>query len=166
MSAGAIDPDLDSDQLLGRLSPDILTGLWPGFVAQDLEVRLNPVYLRRHLASRKSDCVERVAFFNQQVRDLVQSFERAVAVARYDHVPGGQAGLTLFVDLGCDGDRHAAGFMAIGLRILPPQLHGRRNHVTTIMRVGEAKVRRMLARSPHIVVQSLDGDVDGVGGEV
>ena len=113
-------------QLLERLSSDILPGLWPGFIAQDLEVWVNPVYLRRHLAGRKSDYVARVASFNQQARDLAQSFESAAAVAR---------------------------------------LHGRRTHVTTIMRVGEAKVRRMLARSPHIVVQSLGGDADGVGGE-
>ena len=150
---------------LGRLSADVLTALWPGFVAQDLEVWVNPVYLRRHLAGRKTDYVERVAFFNQQVRGLAQSFHQAVAVARYDHVPTGQAGLTVFVELPPNG-RGTAVCMAIGLRMFPSQPSGRPNHVTTIMRVGEAKVRRLLQRTPHVVPQASCGDVDGAEGGV
>ena len=160
-----IDPDLDADQLLGRLSADILRVLWPGFIAQNLEVWVNPVYLRRHLAGRMTDYVERVAFFNQQARGLAQSFRRAVAVVRYDRVPTGQAGLTVFVELPPNG-RSTAGFMAMGLRIFPPQPSGRSNHVTTIMRVSEAKVRRVLQRSPHVFLPAGGADVDGAGGEV
>ena len=165
MSDPGIDPDLDADQLLGRLLADVLAALWPGFVAQSLEVWVNPVYLRRHLAGRKTDYVERVAFFNQQAQVLAQSFQRAMAVARYDHVPTGQAGLTVFVELPPTG-RGTAVFMAIGLRMFPPRPSGRPNHVTTIMRVSEAKVRRVLQRSPHVGLQPSSGDVDGAGGGV
>ena len=159
MSSRAIDPDLDADQRLGCLSQNILTELWPGFAAQDLEIWMNPVYLRRHLAGRKVDYLERVAFFNQQAETLVESFGNIVAIVRYDRVPIGQAGLTAFAELGRDV-HGARGFMAFGLRILPVRASGKRNHVTTIMRVSEAKMRRMLERSPHVTLSSRDGGVD------
>ena len=159
MSSRAIDPDLDADQHLGWLSPIILAELWPGFVAQDLEVWVNPVYLRRHLATRRVDYLERVAFFNQQAETLVELFEHIVAIVRYDSVPIGQAGLTAFAELGDDA-RGARSFMAFGLRILPARASGKRNHVTTIMQVSEAKMRRMLERSPHVTLPCADGGVD------
>ena len=120
---------------------------------------MNPVYLRRHLASHKVDYLERVAFFNQQAEIRVELFGDIVAIVRYDRVPVGQAGLTAFAELGRDV-HGARGFMACGLRILPVRASGTRNHVTTILRVSEAKMRRMLERSPHVTLSSRDGGVD------
>ena len=159
MSGRVIDPDLDADQFLGRLPPMVLSELWPGFVAQDLDIWMNPVYLRRHLASRQADYVERLALFNQHAETLVGLVERAFAIVRYDHVPVGQAGLTALVGLGRDANG-APSFMAVGLRILPAQASGKRNHVTTIMWFGEAKVRRLLERSPHVLLRAPDSGVD------
>ena len=43
------DPELDAYQVLGVIPAWVLERLWPGFVAQDYEVSINLVYVRRHM---------------------------------------------------------------------------------------------------------------------
>ncbi len=108
-----LDLDLDQFQLVGQIPVAVVQTLWPGFVPQDHDVYVNPVYLRRHLQSRP-DYVNRVAAFNQYGHLLESCFAEAGTYARYDRVSGDEAGLDVFSRVEV---RREPAFVQIGVRL-------------------------------------------------
>lgn len=140
--------DLGSDefQLVGRIPGVVVQTLWPGFVPQDHNVYMNPVYLRRHLQSRR-DYINRVAALNQYGHLLESCFAEAEAYARYDRVSSDEAGLDVFCRVEM---RTEPAFLQIGVRLATARLgRHKRNHVTTMMLVSTSRVRAILRRVPH-----------------
>jgi len=132
----------------------VVDALWPGFVPQDYNVYINPVYLRRHLQSRP-DYVNRVAALNQYGHLLECSIARASAYGRYDRVPPGEAGLNVFTR--AEPELEPA-YLQLGIRLLPWKYgHERVNHVSTLLVVNTARYRAVLLTAPHC---RPDGRVD------
>ena len=93
-----VDPDLDAEQLLGLMPPDVLQALWPGFVPQDFEVFVNPINLRRHLQG-SADFVDRVAALNQHAARFAGCLATAAVFVRYEKVASGEAGVTVYMSV-------------------------------------------------------------------
>ncbi len=124
----------------------IVDALWPGFVPQDYDVYINPVYLRRHLQSRP-DYVNRVAAFNQYAHLLASSMVHARVFARYEGARGAEAAIDVFTRV---EERVEPAYLQLGLRLLPTSAAPRRpNYVTTVMLVSTPRVRAVLSRVRH-----------------
>ena len=149
-----IDSELDQEQLVGHIPQEVLEELWPAFVPQNLEVWMNPVYVRRHVGSGQRDYMERVAAFNQNVNGLAAGFESPSVYAKYKGVPRADAGLTVYlqVELGY-GSRVA--YLAVGVHMFPAgsgDSDRKRNHVTTVIPPMNAKrLKRRLEKVPHVL---------------
>ena len=137
-----VDPDLDAEQLIGLMPPDVVKALWRGFVPQDFQVFVNPVSLRRHLQGRP-DFVYRVAVLNQYAGSLSGCLADASVFARYEMGVSDEAGVTAYV--GVPGARGAIEYLGIGMHLYPAKEgRRRRNRVTTLMPPISAK--RLAAR--------------------
>ena len=149
-----IDHDLDAEQLLGLMPPDVLEALWPGFVPQDFEVFVNPVNLRRHLQGRP-DFVYRVAVLNQYVGSLSRCLANASVFARHEMGASDEAGVT--ANVGVPG---AFEYLGIGMHLYPAKEgRRRRNHVTTLMPPISAKrLAARLKRQRHYRAESVPED--------
>jgi len=124
----------------------VVDALWAGFVPQDYEVYINPVYLRRHLQSRP-DYVNRVAAFNQYGHLLASSVTQARIFARYEGARATEAAIDVFTPV---GERFEPAYLQLGLRLLPTSGAPRRpNYVTTVMLVSTPRVRAVLSRVRH-----------------
>lgn len=141
-----LDLGLDRFQLVGQIPVAVVQTLWPGFVPQDHDVYVNPVYLRRHLQSRP-DYVNRVATLNQYGHLLESCFTKAETYARYERVFGEEAGLDIFSRVEV---RREPAFVQIGVRLASAgSRRHKRNYVATMMLVSTPRVRATLRRVPH-----------------
>ncbi len=157
-----VDPDLDAEQLLGLMPPDVLEALWPGFVPQGFEVFVNPINLRRHLQGRP-DFVHRVAVLNQYAGSLSGCLANASVFARYEMGASDDAGVTAYV--GVPGARGAIEYLGIGMHLYPAKEgRRRRNRVTTLMPPISAKrLAARVKRQRHYRPESVPDDPPSVG---
>ena len=142
------DHDLDAEQLLGLMPPDVLEALWPGFVPQDFEVFVNPINLRRHLQG-SADFVDRVAALNQHAARLAGCLATAAVFVCYEKVASGEAGVTAYMSV--PGARGVNEYLGIGMHLYPAKEgRRRRNHVTTLTPPISAKgLEARLKRQRH-----------------
>ena len=149
-----LDLDLDEFQLLGTVPVAVVEALWSGFVPQNHDVYINPVYLRRHLQSRP-DYVNRVAAFNQYGHLLASSISRARVFARYEGARGTEAAIDVFTRV---EERGEPAYLQLGLRLLPTSAAPRRpNYVTTVMLVSTPRVHAVLSRVRHCLPDGRPG---------
>ena len=147
-----LDSELDEEQPVGHIPQGVLEELWPRFVPQNLEVWINPLYVRRHVGSGQRDYVERVAAFNQNVNGLAAGFESPSVYAKYEGVPRADADLTVYLEVEPDHGSRAA-YVAVGVHMFPAGSGDRkRNHVTTVIPPMNAKrLKRRLEKVPHVL---------------
>jgi len=107
------DPELDAYQVLGVIPAWVLARVWPGFVPQDYEVSIDPVYVRRHM-QKAPEYVQRVASFAQHAPERPGLFARPTAFACYESVKQGEAGLTVYAPV--DAGHGSTQYLAIGVK--------------------------------------------------
>lgn len=148
-----LDLDRDADQLIGTIDKDIVDRLWPGFVAQNYDVCINPVYLRRHL-QKSADWRERVPALNQNGDLIAVALSQPYVFLRYEDVRVGEVGLTVYVEV--RDEPEPTQYMALGILVRPPKSEvgkdgkPKPNYVTTLIPPMSAKkITSKLERHTH-----------------
>jgi hypothetical protein len=145
---------------VGRIPERVLRILWPGLRFKDAEVWVNLMALRRHLQSRDF-YIERVAALNRHETTLLDCMAHAVAYVKWEKVGPGEAGVNIITGLQ-GGDEHER-YLLIGVRMKASECGAAAlNHVATVYPVTERKLRTLLGRHEHVLVECGD-DLDSGG---
>jgi hypothetical protein len=135
---------------VGKIPEQVLSILWPALRFTDREVWVNLKALRRHLQSRDY-YLERVAALNRHEGTMLQCVAHAVAYLKWEKVGAGEAGVNVIAGLP-QGDEYER-YLLVGVRIMAGECVGAAlNHVSTVYPVTERKLRVLLGRHEHVLV--------------
>jgi hypothetical protein len=135
---------------IGRIPQWVLLELWPGVAVPDRTIWLSISALRRHLQSRPY-YIERVAALNRHETVLRDCIAHAVAFTQWDKVRPDEIGVNVLAALP-DGDEDER-YLLVGVRIhLSARSTTDLNHVATVYPVSERKMRVLLGRHAHRLV--------------
>lgn len=159
MTVQRFDPERDEEQLVGHVPRWVVESLWPGFEPQNLEIWMNAVYLQRHMR-RHPDYPDRVAALNQNADTLPEQLSAPAVYVRYDGVPKGDAGVTIYVEAKTLPQEPVA-YLAVGVRLLAEKnCDGKPNHVTTIIpATNERRLRGRLKKMPHVIPEASSSEL-------